>query len=100
MKAPAEETGFLVPNVVHASFIPSPLIYKNVGTGQAPSSFQHLDGLCTVVYNYYLTLINGRDKFREMARCIMFTTLFRLVDRFNFAADLLSHGTTCMKATT
>src|SRR5438552_672574 len=73
MKAPAKESGFLVQIVVNASF---------------------------AAYNNYLILINWCDKFREMTCCVVVTPLFRFIDGFNLATDLLCHRTTCMKATT
>ena len=45
-------------------------------------------------------LLRGRrDPLREMTRRIMLSPLFRLKDGFNFTANVLSHGTACMKAT-
>src|SRR5260370_7728339 len=45
-------------------------------------------------------LLRGRrDPLREMTRRVMLSPLFRLKDGFNFTANVLSHGTACMKAT-
>src|SRR5216683_406307 len=46
-------------------------------------------------------LLHGRrDPLREMTRRVMLSPLFRLKDGFNFPADILRHGTACMKAAT
>src|ERR671924_1605025 len=48
---------------------------------------------------FIYSLLNWRDKFREMTRCVMFPPLFRLIGWFHLATDFLGHRAAGMKAT-